>query len=63
MYVLDGEKLKPVSLTLGISDGTSTEIVRGELKDRQEVVSGTAGKQPAGAAGGSSPRHRLEAAA
>jgi len=57
VYVVDGEKLKPVSLTLGISDGASTEILRGELKEGQEVVIGTAGKQ--GSTSGSSPRLRL----
>jgi len=57
VYVQDGEKLKPVTLTLGISDGTSTEILRGELKEGQDVVIGTAGKQ--GSTSGSSPRLRL----
>jgi HlyD family secretion protein len=58
VYIVDGEKLKLVSLTLGISDGTSTEILRGELQEGQEVVIGTAGggKQNTG---GGSPRLRL----
>src|SRR5262245_8981444 len=58
VYVMDGEKLKPVNLTLGISDGSATEILRGELKEGQEVIIGTVGgaKQPSG---GSSPRLRL----
>ena len=58
VYIMDGEKLKPVALTLGISDGSSTEILRGDLKEGQEVVVGTAGggKQPSG---GGSPRLRL----
>jgi HlyD family secretion protein len=55
---MDGEKLKPVSLTLGISDGTFTEILRGDLKEGQEVVIGTAGKG-GGTSSGSSPRLRL----
>jgi len=61
VYIMDGEKLKPVSLTLGISDGTSTEILRGDLKEGQEVVIGTSGggKQGGGASGGGSPRLRL----
>ena len=58
VYVVDGEKLKPVSLTLGISDGTFTEVLRGELADGQEVVIGTTGKQGGGTSG-SSPRLRL----
>jgi HlyD family secretion protein len=58
VYIVDGEKLKPVSLTLGISDGTATEIVRGELSEGQEVVIGTAGgNRPS--SGGGSPRLRL----
>ncbi|PYM25890.1 MAG: HlyD family secretion protein [Candidatus Rokuibacteriota bacterium] len=60
VYIMDGEKLKPVSLTLGISDGTATEILRGDLKEGQEVVIGTAGgAKQSGGSGGSSPRLRL----
>jgi len=60
VYVMDGEKLKPVSLTLGISDGTATEILRGDLKEGQEVVIGTSGgAKQSGGSGGSSPRLRL----
>src|SRR6185503_1377495 len=57
VYVVEGEKLKPVTITLGISDGSATEILRGDLKEGQEVVIGTSGgsKQP-GASGGGSPR-------
>jgi HlyD family secretion protein len=59
-------KLQQVQLTLGISDGSSTEVVAGELKEGQEVVVGLVGGQqgprPApsatpGGAGG--PRLRL----
>jgi HlyD family secretion protein len=60
VWVLDGDKLKPVALTLGISDGSATEILRGELKEGQEIVVGVAGAagatRPAGAGG---PRLRL----
>jgi len=38
-------KLQQVQLTLGISDGSSTEVVAGELKEGQEVVIGVAGPQ------------------
>src|SRR5262245_51408770 len=41
-----------VSVTLGLSDGSMTEIVRGDLKEGQEVIVGLAG---APAAGGSRP--------
>jgi HlyD family secretion protein len=59
VYVVDGEKLKPVSLTLGMSDGSATEILRGDLKEGQEVVIGTAGGGKQSGAGGGSPRLRL----
>jgi HlyD family secretion protein len=60
VWVLDGDKLKPVPLTLGISDGTATEVLRGEVQEGQEIVVGMAGAagttRPAGS---SSPRLRL----
>jgi HlyD family secretion protein len=44
VYVLDGEgKPKGVNVVLGISDGSFTEVVRGELAEGQEIVSGLAG--------------------
>src|SRR5712664_2454639 len=53
-------KPAPVALNLGLSDGTSTEVLRGDVQEGQEVVVGT------GAAGGrgaqpqqSAPRLRL----
>ena len=57
-------KLQAVQVMLGISDGSSTEVVSGELKDGQEVVVGTvgaSGARPGGATpgGGSTPRLRL----
>jgi HlyD family secretion protein len=62
VFVLDTDgKPKAVPLVLGISDGTATEIVRGELAEGQEVITGVlaAGAQPArtGTTGG--PRLRL----
>jgi HlyD family secretion protein len=68
VYVVDGEgKATAVALTLGISDGTATEVVRGELTEGQEVIVGIAGgpapgtRPPGGggSGGGSSPRLRL----
>jgi hypothetical protein len=53
-------KLAPVSVTLGISDGAATEVLQGDLKERQEVVVGSTG--PAGGPGTrppSGPRLRL----
>jgi HlyD family secretion protein len=44
VYVLDADgKPKAVNVTLGISDGSFTEVVRGELKEGQEVVAGLVG--------------------
>ncbi len=43
VWILEGDKVKPVALTLGISDGTATEVLRGELQEGQEIVVGAAG--------------------
>src|SRR5947208_2586393 len=50
-----------VSLTLGLSDGGATEVLRGELKEGQEVIVGLAGAPGRGAAPQqqSAPRLRL----
>ncbi len=56
-------KAKAVAVTLGITDGTATEVLAGDLKEGQEVIVGLAGAQSAprqpGATGGSGPRLRL----
>ncbi len=58
-------KPKAVTLTLGISDGSATEILRGDLREGQDVIVGLAGgagapsRPPGGGAGGSGPRMRL----
>ncbi len=65
VFVLDAEgKPKAVPLVLGISDGTATEVVRGELREGQEVVTGLVGAagQPGRPGGGGTtggPRLRL----
>lgn len=51
-------KPKAVPLTLGISDGTATEVLRGELKEGQEVVVGSATATPR-PTGGQPPRMRF----
>ncbi len=38
----DGEP-QPIAVTLGITDGTATEVIRGDLKDGEAVVVGLAG--------------------
>jgi HlyD family secretion protein len=59
-----GENGKPkaIPLTLGISDGTATEVVRGDVKDGQEVIIGTAAttqRAPAASSGSQPPRLRF----
>jgi HlyD family secretion protein len=53
-------KLKPINVRLGISDGTFTELISGELAEGQEVIvnmlTGLEQQQrPAGQQGGSNP--------
>jgi HlyD family secretion protein len=50
---------KPVPLTLGISDGTSTEVLRGEMTEGQEVIVGGAVTSSRPSAGGQPPRLRF----
>jgi HlyD family secretion protein len=55
-------KPQAVQVMLGISDGSSTEVVGGDLKEGQDVIVGmaAAGAKPGTApAGGSTPRLRL----
>ena len=40
VYVMENGKLKPVSVTLGITDNRNTEIVGGELKAGDQIVIG-----------------------
>jgi hypothetical protein len=39
-WVFMGKELKPVNLRLGISDGTNTELLSGEMQQGMEVVTG-----------------------
>jgi len=52
-------KPKAVTLTLGLSDGASTEVLRGELKEGQEVIVGAAGGTGRPTQPQSGPRLRL----
>src|SRR5438093_13248045 len=55
VWLYMNKELKPVNLRLGITDGTNTEILGGELQSGMEVVTGvvTGGsRQTAGAATG-----------
>jgi HlyD family secretion protein len=63
-WILDADgKPKAVSLTLGLSDGTATELLRGDLKEGQEVITGLAGagqqNRPGTAPGSTTPGPRL----
>jgi HlyD family secretion protein len=40
VYLSDKKELKPVNLRLGITDGTNTELVSGELQPGQDLVTG-----------------------
>src|SRR5467141_3378140 len=58
VWILDADgKPKAVALTLGISDGTATELLRGDLKEGQEIITGLAagGQNRPGTPGGSAP--------
>jgi HlyD family secretion protein len=62
VWVLDGDKTAPVAITLGISDGSATEVLGGDLKEGQEVIvgaTGTGSRPGATTPGSSTPRLRL----
>ena len=40
MYVLSGEEIKPVSVQIGITDNRVTEVLSGDLKAGDRVVTG-----------------------
>jgi HlyD family secretion protein len=53
---------KAVPVTLGITDGSFTEVVQGEIPDGAEVIvgqAGAAGRGVPGAGGSGGPRLRL----
>jgi HlyD family secretion protein len=58
-WVLKDGKPVPVRVTIGISDGSFTEIVAGELKEGDAVITDVAGGTPAGAQGGRSGGNRM----
>jgi HlyD family secretion protein len=43
VWLFMSHQLKPVNMRLGISDGTNTEVLSGELQDNMEVVTGVTG--------------------
>ncbi|MDB4966040.1 MAG: Macrolide-specific efflux protein MacA, partial [Myxococcales bacterium] len=60
VWVLRGERPEPVSIRVGVSDGTVSEMLEGDLKENDEVVtdlvSGTG--KPATGAPPAGPRMR-----
>jgi HlyD family secretion protein len=48
-------KPKQVNVQLGISDGSSTEIVAGDLAEQQQVIVGFGGERSPAAPGGATP--------
>ena len=53
VYVLSGDEIKPVSVQLGITDNRNTEVIGGELKAGDRVVTGenTNGAKPPSSVG------------
>jgi HlyD family secretion protein len=53
VYILAGKEIKPVSVQLGITDNRNTEIVGGELKEGDRIVTGenTNGVKPPSSVG------------
>jgi HlyD family secretion protein len=58
-WVLKDGKPVPVRVTIGISDGSFTEVVSGDLKEGDAVITDVAGGTPAGAQGGRSGRSNM----
>jgi HlyD family secretion protein len=50
LYVLDGDQIKPVRVTIGITDNRMSEVLSGNLKEGDQVVVND--RQGAGEAGG-----------
>jgi HlyD family secretion protein len=60
VWVLDAAgKPKAVTVRLGISDGTFTEVSGGDLTDQQQVIVGLGGDRTPAASGRGGPRLRL----
>jgi HlyD family secretion protein len=60
VWVLDPDgKPKQITVQVGITDGTSTEVVAGDLTEQQSVIVGLGGDRPAAPAGAGGPRLRL----
>ncbi|HKP55371.1 MAG TPA: hypothetical protein VJV78_01545, partial [Polyangiales bacterium] len=60
VWVLRDNKPAPVEIETGITDGSFTEVVRGELRAGDTVITDTAGgAKPATPSGGGMPMRRV----
>lgn len=59
VHVIDGDKIRPVKISTGISDARSTEVAGGELKEGDRVITGENLTHASGAASSSSSTFRL----
>lgn len=48
VWVAEGQKLRAIPVTVGLTDGQFTEVVSGDLKSGQELVTGIQAKKPPG---------------
>jgi HlyD family secretion protein len=58
VWVLRGERPTPVNVKVGVSDGTLSEIVEGDVKEGEEVVTDIASGQKGAASTQGGPRFR-----
>ena len=56
VWALRGDRPTPVNIKIGVSDGTQSEVVEGDLKEGDEVITDIASGAPGKTAGG--PRFR-----
>jgi HlyD family secretion protein len=56
VWVLHGEKPEAVRLRTGVSDGSTTEVVEGDLREGDAAVTDVSGGASGGAPGGGGPR-------
>jgi HlyD family secretion protein len=60
VWVTDADgKLKQITIQIGITDGSFTEVVGGDLAEHQSVIVGVGSDRPAAGTGPSGPRLRL----
>jgi HlyD family secretion protein len=55
VWVQDGSFVRPVEVHVGLTDGSQTEIVSGDLKERTPIVTGIVPRGDDSAQGGASP--------